>query len=130
MMKTPADLSRDFAAAFARRDGHAVAALCVPDADFLSLTGAWAEGREAIAEVMAEEFAGLLAEARLVTGRSKQRALGPHGAVMLQRYVVSGLRHPDGSDAGRQGAVLAATLVASVGGWLILSASFTASGAG
>ena len=100
-----------------------MADLFAPDGDFLTLTGDWAEGREAIAQSLKGEFAGAFARAKLVTGRVKLRALGPHVMVVMQRFVLSGLRHADGSDAGRVGAVLSATLVVAGDGWQVASAS-------
>ncbi|MBK5945533.1 DUF4440 domain-containing protein [Rhodobacter veldkampii DSM 11550] len=122
----PADLPRAFAAAWGARDAVALADLFAEDADFLTLTGAAAEGRAEIAEVLAGEFSGAFARARLVTGRGKMRPVGPGAAVVLQRYVLSGLVHADGSDAGRVGAVLAATLAAGPAGWAIVAAQFVA----
>ncbi|WP_372841037.1 SgcJ/EcaC family oxidoreductase [Phaeovulum sp.] len=123
-LAAPADLARAFAAVWAARDAEALAALFAEDGDFISLTGGAAEGRAAIAELVAAEFAGAFARARLVTGRVRVRPLGPHAAVVLQRFVLSGLVHADGSDAGRLGTVLAATLAATPQGWLVVAAQF------
>ncbi len=123
-LAAPADLARAFAAVWAARDAEALAALFAEDGDFISLTGGAAEGRAAIAELVASEFAGAFARARLVTGRIRVRPLGPHAAVVLQRFVLSGLVHADGTDAGRIGAVLAATLAATPQGWLVVAAQF------
>lgn len=122
----PADLTRAFALAWGARDARALAALFAPDADFLSMTGAAAEGRAEIAEILAGELAGAFARARLVTGKTKLRPLGPHAAVVLQRFVLTGIVHPDGSDAGRIGALLAATMATGSEGWEIVSAQFVA----
>ncbi|MDP3861634.1 MAG: SgcJ/EcaC family oxidoreductase [Phaeovulum sp.] len=125
-LAAPADLARAFSAAWAARDAGAIAALFAEDADFLSLTGGAAEGRAVIADLFAAEFAGTFARARLVTGRSKLRPLGPHAAVVLQRFVLSGLVHADGADAGRLGAVLMATLSPDAQGWQVVAAQFVA----
>jgi len=123
-LATPADLPRAFATHWSTRDAGALAALFAEDGDFFSLTGGAAEGRAAIAEVLAAEFAGAFARARLVTGRTRVRPLGPHAAVVLQRFVLSGLVHADGADAGRLGALLAATLSATPQGWVVVTAQF------
>ncbi|MBW6506757.1 MAG: SgcJ/EcaC family oxidoreductase [Rhodobacteraceae bacterium] len=125
-LAAPADLPRAFAAAWAARDAAALAELFAEDADFVSLTGGAAEGRAAIADLFAAEFAGAFARARLVTGRLKLRPLGPHAAVVLQRFVLSGLTHADGSDAGRIGALFAATLSPTAQGWQVIAAQFVA----
>jgi uncharacterized protein (TIGR02246 family) len=125
-LPTPAELPRAFASAWGARDAEALAALFAEDGDFMSLTGGIAEGRKEIAELLAGELAGAFARARLVTGRTKLRPLGPHAAVVLQRFVLSGLTHADGTDAGRIGAVLAATLCPDAKGWQVVSAQFVA----
>jgi len=125
-LPSPADLPRAFALAWGARDARGLAALFAPDADFFSMTGAAAEGRAEIAEVLAGELAGAFARARLVTGKTRLRPLGPHAAVLLQRFVLTGILHPDGSDAGRIGALLAATLTPGAEGWEIVSAQFVA----
>jgi uncharacterized protein (TIGR02246 family) len=127
-LATPSELPRAFAAAWGARDAQGLAALFAEDGDFLSLTGGAAEGRAAIAELFAAEFAGAFARARLVTGRMKLRPLGPHAAVVLQRFVLSGLMHADGTDAGRIGAVLAATLGPTAQGWQLVAAQFVVEG--
>ena len=124
----PDQFSRAFSLAWGSRDVATLAAMFAEDADLLTLTGAWAEGRQAIADVLAGELAGAFARAKLVTGRTKLRELGTGGAVLMQRFVLSGIRHADGSDAGRVGAVLNAVMVAGGGGWEVVSASFTVEG--
>lgn len=125
-LAAPDHLPRSFAAAWSARDADRIAALFAEDADLLSLTGHWAEGRKAIAETFASELAGAFQRARLVTGRAKQRLLAPGVAQVMQRFVLSGVLNPDGSDAGRVGAVLSAVLVERPGGWTVAAAQFTA----
>lgn len=127
-LSSPADLPRFFAASWGARDARALAGLFTEDADFFSLTGGAAEGRDEITELLAGELTGAFARARLVTGRTKLRPLGPHAAVLLQRFVLTGIVHADGSDAGRIGALLAATMVLAPDGWDIVSAQFVAEG--
>jgi uncharacterized protein (TIGR02246 family) len=124
----PAEFARAFSNAWTTRDPDRVAALFAADADFLSLTGAWCEGRKAITDVLKAEMAGAFSRAKLVTGRVKLRPVGTDVAVVMQRFVLSGITHADGSDAGRVGAVLSATIQRSAGGWQAVSAQFTAEG--
>lgn len=126
--ETPEQFSRAFSLAWGGRDVAGLAAMFAEDADLLTLTGAWAEGRQAIADVLAGELAGAFARAKLVTGRTKLRRVGTEGAVLMQRFVLSGIRHADGSDAGRVGAVLSAVMAPGDGGWQVVSASFTVEG--
>ncbi len=122
----PAAFPRAFADAWAARDARAMAALFAADADFLTLTGHWAEGKKAIEAAVAAEMAGAFARAKLVTGRARARALAPGVAHVMQRFVLSGILHADGTDAGRVGAILSATLVEAPGGWQVAAAQFTA----
>ncbi|MDF1620136.1 SgcJ/EcaC family oxidoreductase [Pseudothioclava nitratireducens] len=120
----PTQLPRAFAQAWGARDARALAEFFAEDADFLSLTGGLAEGRAQIAELLAGELAGAFARARLVTGKTRLRPVGPEASVLTQRFVLTGIVHADGSDAGRIGAILAATMGLGATGWEIVSAQF------
>ena len=121
----PEGFARAFSAAWLARDVAALAGLFTEDADFLTLTGDWAEGRQAIARTLTGELKGAFARTRLVTGRSKVRLLGPGAAVVHQRFVLTGVLNADGSDAGRVATILMAVLIRSSAGWQAVSAQFT-----
>jgi uncharacterized protein (TIGR02246 family) len=127
-LPNPESLTRAFSDAFSAHDLDAIAALFAEDADFLTLTGAWAEGRAEITKTLRSEMAGAFARVKLVTGRTKIRQVFPGVAQVMQRFVLSGILHPDGSDAGRVGAVLSALLARQDGNWHVVSAAFTAEG--
>lgn len=118
--------AKAFAAAFGRQDAGGLAELLAEDADVLTLTGAMAEGADEAAAIFAAEFDGIFGAARLVTGKLKLRALGPGGAVLTQRYVVSGARDADGQEMPRFGALLSAVLIARTDGWRAVSLTFSA----
>lgn len=119
------EFPRVFAASWAARDATALAALMADDAYMLSLTGGWAEGRNAIAELLTSELAGAFSRSRLVSGKTRLRPLGPGAAVLHQRYVLSGLIDDRGNDMGRVGAMLIAVLTARSSGWLAISLQFS-----
>jgi uncharacterized protein (TIGR02246 family) len=121
-----ADFSRAFAAAYSAEDAAAVAGLFTDDACLQGLSGFWAEGQEAMAEALASEMAGLARTARLVSGRTHLRPLGPGAAVLHQRFVVTGLRDEHGNELPRVGAMLTAVLIARVQGWRAMTATFSA----
>lgn len=125
MMK-PDEFARRFASLWSARDADGLAALAAEDADMLTLTGLWCEGRNAIAEALTAEMAGLFSRSRLVTGKAKLRPLGPGAAVLHQRFVLSGLVDAEGRDLGRIGALLTATLIAKADGWQAVALQFTA----
>jgi len=114
---TPEDLPKLFASAFGKGDGATIASWLAADADVVTLTGAVAEGAHEAQAIFDQEFAGLLAHAKLVTGKAKLRPLGPGAAILTQRYVVSGARDEAGTELPRIGCQLTAMLVATREGW-------------
>jgi uncharacterized protein (TIGR02246 family) len=120
------EFPRAFAKAWGARDTAGIAALLAEDADMLSLTGGWAEGRRAVETLLRDEFSGMFSQSRLVTGKMRLRPLGPGAAVLQQRFVLSGLVDAAGRDLGRTGAMLIAVLVARSGGWQAITVQFSA----
>ena len=126
MVSDPAGFARAFAAAWGKRDAGALAALMAEDGDLLSLTGGHAEGRAGIEALFQAELAGAFSQSRLVTGRTKLRALGEGAAVLVQRFVLSGLVDGAGADMGRIGALMVATLAEGPEGWRAVTLQFSA----
>lgn len=114
---TPEDLPKLFATAFGKGDAAQIAAWLAADADVVTLTGACCEGAEEARTLMAGEFGGIFATAKLVTGKTRLRPLGPGAAILTQRYVVSGARDESGSELPRIGCQLTAMLLATREGW-------------
>ena len=123
---TADEFPRLFAAAFGAQDSGAIAALLADDAQVVSLTRAWAEGRMEAETLFAAEFAGIFRRARLVTGKLALRPIGPGAAVVHQRYVVTGAQDADGGDLPRFAALLGLVLLAKPDGWQALSLTFSA----
>ena len=113
----PEDFVPRFGAAYAARDAAAVASLCAHEAGGLSLTGGWAEGRSELERLWAADFAGALAQTRLVTGKGRLQRLAGGVTLVQQRFVLSGIIDAEGRDAGRLGAMLSAVLTEGDGGW-------------
>jgi len=122
---TPQEFPRAFAAAFGAQDAERLAGFLAEDATVLTLTGAWIDGRGAAKAALMAEFAGIFAHARLVTGRSQLREVGPGIALLHQRFVVSGARADTGADLPRFAAMLTVVLVAGAAGWQATSLSFS-----
>ncbi len=127
-LPNPEALTKAFSAAFSTHDIDAILSFFAEDADFLTLTGSWAEGRAEIEAALRAEMAGAFARVKLVTGRTKVRPVFPGVAQVMQRFVLSGVLNADGSDAGRIGAVLSALMTREGGHWQVVSASFTGEG--
>jgi uncharacterized protein (TIGR02246 family) len=121
----PEDFPRAFAQAFAAQSGADVAALLAEDGHGLTLSGQWVEGKGEAEAAWTAEFAGLLARARLVTGRMGVKMLGPGAAVVNQRYVVTGALQSEGVDLPRFAAILTATIIARPEGWTAVAMSFS-----
>lgn len=122
---TPPDaFARALAGAWIAGDRVTLETLIAPEAEMLSLTGLWCEGRPAILAAMEDERAGTLARARLVSGRATCRAPAPGLNLISQRLVVSGLCDAEGREMPRLGAVLSATLVATPAGWQAVALTF------
>ena len=122
---TPEDFPRAFAQAFSTQDAPALAALLDPQADLVTPTGQHAEGREAITEALAAEFAGVFLGARLVKGKLKIRPLGAQTALVVQRYVVTGAKGEDGRELPRSTLLLTATIAATPQGWQAVAAQLS-----
>lgn len=123
---TPEAFPKLFASAFAAGDSAGLAGFLTEDAQVQTLTGAVAEDAATAEAAFAAEFSGAFAAARLVTGRVRIRQIGPGGAVVHQRYVVTGTRDDQGSDLPRFGAMLTAVLLKRAEGWRAISLSFSA----
>ena len=126
MLNAPDGFSRSFVLAWGGRDAAALAALCTEDAEMLTITGLWCEGRPRIQDVLQAELDGAFAQSRLVTGKGRLRPLGPGAAVLTQRFVLSSVLDAEGRDAGRVGAVLSAVLLARTEGWQAATLHFVA----
>ena len=122
---TPEGFARAYAAAFGAQDAAALAAMLAEEAGVVSLTGGVAESRAEAEALFAAEFAGTLARARLVTGKARLMPIGPGGAVLHQRFVVTGVTDEAGQDLPRLGAMLCVVLLARAEGWQALSLTFT-----
>lgn len=114
---TPDDLPKLFATAFNKGDAETLSSWLVADADVVTLTGATAEGAEEARAIFAGEFAGIFRGAKLVTGKTRLRPLGPGAAVLTQRYVIAGARDESGTELPRIGCQLTAMLLNSRDGW-------------
>jgi uncharacterized protein (TIGR02246 family) len=123
---TAEEFPRAFAKFWGARDAASLAGLMAEDADMLSLTGGWAEGRREIEALFAGELTGGFSQSRLVTGKTRLRPLGPGAAVLQQRFVLSGMVDETGQDIGRTGAILIAVLVARANGWQAITLQFSA----
>jgi len=118
---TPEEFPKAFAAAFATQDWAALRALLVADAQVVTLTGGSADDAVQAGKLFEQEFAGIFAAVRLVTGRTRVRELGPGLSIVHQRFVVMGARDETGRDLPRFGAAVTAVMLETAQGWLAVS---------
>ena len=118
---TPDEFPKVFAAAFATQDCSALRALLVADAQVVTLTGAVADDAAQAGKVFEQEFSGIFAAAKLVTGRTRMRELGPGLTIVQQRYVVMGAKDDAGAALPRFAAAVTAVLLETAQGWLAVN---------
>lgn len=119
---TPEGFARAFSDAFTARDAPRMASLFSQDADFITPEHGWWEGQKAITEGHLAGFAGVWRRARLVTGKGRARELAPGLVQVWQRYILSGLQKPDGSEAQRRAVIYGFILRKTKTGWQAISA--------
>nr|WP_172300014.1 SgcJ/EcaC family oxidoreductase [Pseudoruegeria sp. HB172150] len=95
-----------FARAWMARDAEALAALFAEDADFVNVVGIWWQDRAAIERAHDYALTSFFAQTTLTPGKVKVRYLGDDVAVVHCRFVLTGQKAPDGSDAGRRNTIL------------------------
>ncbi len=125
MMKAPEDIAGAFQKAWMARDGHAIAALFVEDADFVNVVGIWWEDRDAIAKAHDYALKSFFAETRLVVGRVKTRLLGESAAIVQARMTLTGQLAPDGREAARRVTILTFVMERTSSGWVCVAAQNT-----
>ena len=118
---TPEGFPKAFAAVFTGQDAAGLRAMLTADAQVVTLTGAVADDAVQAGRAFEQEFAGIFAAAKLVTGRNRVQELGPGLVIVHQRYVVMGARDEAGVDLPRFGAAVTAVLLETAKGWLAVS---------
>ena len=121
----PEDFPAAFRDAWMARDGDAIGALFVPEADFVNVVGIWWEDRAAIARAHGYALGSFFSRSRLTVGRVKVRALGADHAVVHARFRLTGQLAPDGSEADTRSTILSFVLARGGDGWLAVSAQNT-----
>ncbi|CUH15719.1 SnoaL-like domain protein [Jannaschia seosinensis] len=124
MVSAPQAFVPAFIAAWAARDGDALAALFAEDADFVNVVGIWWEDRPAIARAHSHALHSFFAKTRLVAGRLKIRDLGDV-AIIHARMALTGQVTPGGEAAGARTTILSFVLHRRDGGWTCVSAQNT-----
>ena len=113
-------VARAFTDAWSAGDADALAALFVPDADFVNVVGFWWRSARQIRKAHDYGFRKMFAEARLTILDIKQRALSAdihlvHGVIGLDGQIA-----PDGSPAGARVTVMSLVAKRQVDGDFLL----------
>ena len=111
---------------FAARDHAGLGRLLTDDAQVVTLTGGSAETLEAALALFEQEFTGVFAAARLVTGKGRVQSIGLGAVVLHQSYVVTGARDPSGQPLARFCALVTAVLMDRIDGWRAVSLTLSA----
>ena len=123
---TPEEFPKAFAAAVALQDAGGLRAMLTADAQVVTLTGAVADDAVQAGKLFEQEFAGIFAAAKLVTGRNRLQVLGPGLVIVHQRYVVMGARAEAEQALPRFGAAVTAVMLQTAKGWLVVSLTLSA----
>ena len=121
----PEDFPKAFTQAWMARDGDALGALFVDDADFVNVVGIWWENRPAIAKAHSYALRSFFSASRLAPGRVKTRLLGPDVAVVHCRFRLMGQKTPTGEEAEPRSTILVFVLQRDADGWRAVTAQNT-----
>jgi len=124
-VSSPDTFPQAFTQAWMARDGEALAALFVPDADFVNVVGIWWEDQSAIAKAHSYALTSFFSETRLSPGRIKTRMLGENHAVVHCRFHLAGQTAPDGSAAAPRSTIIVFVLTRAEDGWKAVTAQNT-----
>ena len=125
MLAAPADVVHAFAAAWAARDGAALAGLFAQDADFVNVVGLWWHDRAAIEAAHTYGLTRIFAHSHLRAGRISTRMLGADHAIVHVRWHLTGQSAPDGTPAAPRQSVMSFVMARAQAGWHAVAAQNT-----
>ena len=114
-----------FAAAWAKHDGHQLAAVMAEDVDFVNVGGDWLQGRAAFEAIHSRLLRGRFKDSKLTPLEAKVRFLRPDLAVLHWDWKIVGDRGP--GEAAREPRMGIFTMVVEKRGgqWLVVVAQNT-----
>lgn len=108
-----------FTAAFNRHDTDAMAAMWTVQGDHYEPDGSFAEGREAVQNLFAQEHAGPFKDARIDLSIDTVWMITPNVALVNGFYQVSGVRDLQGNEIAMRKGHLTSVLLGKDGQWFV-----------
>lgn len=126
MLAKPEDVARAFANAWSSANADGIAALFVPDAEFVNVVGIWWNTREQIRAGHAFGFKHMFPNSTMSLDKVSSRALGEDSMLVHAAWSMSGQITPDGQPAGTRSGIFSFVMARQpAGNWLAVSAHNT-----
>jgi uncharacterized protein (TIGR02246 family) len=123
--ETPEDVPRLFAEAWNAKDAGALAALFVPDADFVNVVGLWWHNRTDIERAHHYGLTTFFRASHITPRRIKTRQITPEVAVVHVRWHMGGQLDRDGHALGDRTGIMVFVTQKTDTGWRVLAAQNT-----
>lgn len=123
-------LPRAFCDAWAKHDGHQLAAIMAEDVDFVTVGGAWFRGRADFEKYHTRLLAGRFREATNTLLETDVRFLRPDEAVVHWSWAIEGDKNADGSPRPKRFGIMTMVAQKRNGTWLVVVAQNTNAGSG
>lgn len=114
-----------FTEAFNRHDTKAMAAMWTRQGDHYEPDGRFAEGRDAVATLFAEEHEGAFKDAKIDLSVATVWMITPNVALVNGFYQVHGVRDPEGKEVAMRRGHLTSVLLAEDSQWWIAASRAT-----
>jgi len=123
-------LPRAFCDAWAKHDGHQLAATMAEDVDFVTVGGAWFHGRADFEKYHTRLLAGRFRESTNTPLETIVRIVRPDEAVVHWSWTIEGDKNPDGSPRPKRFGIMTMVAKKQKGAWLVAIAQNTNAGPG
>ena len=123
-------LPRAFCEAWAKHDGHQLAAIMAEDVDFVTVGGAWFHGRADFEKYHTRLLAGRFRDSTNTPLETIVRFLAPDEAVVHWSWTIEGDKNPDGSPREKRFGIMTMLAKKQGGVWRVIVAQNTNAGPG
>lgn len=123
-------LPRAFCDAWAKHDGHQLAAIMAEDVDFVTVGAMWFHGRADFEKYHTKLLAERFRESTNTMLETKLRFLRPDEAVVHWSWAIEGDKNPDGSPRPKRFGLMTMVAQKRNGAWLVVVAHNTNAGPG
>ena len=123
-------LPHAFCEAWAKHDGHQLAAIMAEDVDFVTVGGAWFHGRADFEKYHTRLLAGRFRDSTNTPLETIVRFLAPDEAVVHWSWTIQGDKNPDGSPREKRFGIMTMLAKKQGGVWRVIVAQNTNAGPG